>query len=216
MRTEIIGDATLMLGDCREILPTIEYVDCLVTDPPYGIDIAANPVRQKYERSSWDATTPEASLFDLMMGRAKWQVVWGGNYFDLPPSQCFFVWDKVQPQEFTLSMCEQAWTNIKGPAKLFRRRVVSYAKEHPTQKPVELMKWCIDLLPFPNRAILDPFMGAGTTGVAAAMRGKRFLGIEREPKYFDIAVRRIEAAYAQPDLFVPRPSHPKPVQEALL
>lgn len=214
MREETIGDCRLILGDCREVLQGIEYVDALVTDPPYGINIAANPVRQKHERLAWDAVVPSDDLFRLMRSRAKWHVIWGGNYFDLPPNQCFLVWDKVQPQDFSLAMCEQAWTNIQGPAKLFRRHVVSFGKDHPTQKPVELMLWCLERLPFPNREILDPFMGSGTTGVACVKLGRRFIGIEREPKYFDIACRRIEKAYAQPDLFVPRPES-KPQQLTL-
>lgn len=124
------------------------------------------------------------------------QIVWGGNYFDLPPSQCFLVWDKVQPEEFSLAMCEYAWTNLKGPAKMFKKRVVGYEKQHPTQKPVELMTWCIKRAGFP-KSIIDPFMGSGTTGVAAAMLGSKFVGIEIDRQYFDIACKRIEQAYSQ-------------------
>jgi DNA modification methylase len=98
---------------------------------------------------------------------------------------------------------------------MFRRHVVSYEKHHPTQKPLELMLWCIDRLPEPNDTIMDPFMGSGTTGVASVMRGRHFIGIEREPKYFDIACKRIEQAYAQPDMFVSPPSA-KPEQLNLM
>lgn len=137
--------------------------------------------------------------------------MWGGNYFDLPPSQCFLVWDKVQPQNFSLAMCEQAWTNKKGPAKLYRQSVLSYRKEHPTQKPVDLMKWCIEQVAVPpNGTILDAFMGSGTTGVACAQLGRKFIGIEIERKYFDIACERIEAAYSQGQLFeAPAPTPPE-------
>ncbi|WP_043223575.1 DNA-methyltransferase [Bordetella hinzii] len=93
-------------------------------------------------------------------------------------------------------MCEMAWTNIKKPAKSFRQSVTSYSKEHPTQKPVNLMEWCIKHAGNPN-SVIDPFMGSGTTGVACMNLGRHFIGIEREPKYFDIACRRIEDAQRQ-------------------
>ena len=202
MRIETIGAATLYCGDCREVLPTLPKVDAVITDPPYGIGIAANPVRQMHERLDWDAATPDESVLSAVIQAGAVAVVWGGNYFDLPPSQCFLVWDKVQPQDFSLAMCEQAWTNKKGPAKLYRQSVLSYRKEHPTQKPVELMKWCIEQAAVPPRGtILDAFMGSGTTGVAAVQMGRKFIGIEREPKYFDIACRRIEDAQRMTDMF---------------
>ena len=200
IRVERIGLATLYLADCMEVLPTLNRVDACITDPPYGIGIASNPVRQAHEKLDWDASTPAASLLSLIVGMGGVSVVWGGNYFDLPPSQCFFVWDKVQPQDFSLAMCEQAWTNKKGPAKLYRQSVLSYRKEHPTQKPVELMKWCIDQAGNPQ-TILDPFAGSGTTGVAALEMGLKFIGIEREPKYFEIMCERIQRVVDAPPLF---------------
>ena len=120
----------------------------------------------------------------------------GGNYFDLPPSQAFLVWDKMQPENFSLAMCEQAWCSFKKPAKMHRLSVTSYEKEHPTQKPVRLMEWCINYAP-ESATVLDPFMGSGTTGVACVRLGKSFVGIECERKYFDIACRRIEDAQRQ-------------------
>jgi site-specific DNA-methyltransferase (adenine-specific) len=210
----VIGDATLYLGDCRDILPTLPRVDAVITDPPYGIGIAANPVRQAHNRMEWDNEPPDNSLINLCVNKGDVSVIWGGNYFHLPPSQCFFVWDKVQPQDFSLAMCEIAWTNKKGPAKLYRQSVLSYRKEHPTQKPIELITWCIEQAGNPQ-TILDPFMGSGTTGVAAAQMGRKFIGIEREPKYFDIACERIERAYAQGTLFDPA-ERAKPEQPALI
>lgn len=99
-------------------------------------------------------------------------------------------------------MAEMAWTNLNKPAKIHRQSVTSYQKDHPTQKPVELMKWCISHLPEGSNTILDPFMGSGTTGVAAVQMGRKFIGIEREPKYFDIACKRIEDAQRQGDMFI--------------
>ena len=196
MRIETIGAATLYLGDCMDVLPTLGKVDAVITDPPYGIGIAANPVRQSHEKLDWDAAPPSPEVIAACVAAGNNAIVWGGNYFGLPPHQCFLVWDKLQPQDFSLAMVEQAWTNIRKPAKMYRQSVTSYPKEHPTQKPEGLMKWCLAFLP--NAVtILDPFMGSGTTGVAAVQMGRKFIGIEREPKYFDIACERIENAQRQ-------------------
>jgi site-specific DNA-methyltransferase (adenine-specific) len=208
VRIEHIGDATLYLGDCRDILPTLGKVDAVVTDPPYGIGIASNPVRQMHSRKDWDAAVPEQGLLDQLLGMSTHQIIWGGNYFALPPSQCFLVWDKLQPENFSLAMCEQAWTNLKKPAKKFTHSVQGYAKFHPTQKPDALMEWCLLHLPEAG-GVLDPFMGSGTTGVASAKLGRQFIGIEREVDYFDIACRRIEEAYKQPRLFAEPVAKPK-------
>jgi site-specific DNA-methyltransferase (adenine-specific) len=199
-RKEVIGNATLYLGDCLEILPTLPKVDAVITDPPYGIGIAANPVRQKHDVQTWDDTPASWELIDTILKAAPIQIIWGGNYFGLPPSQGFLIWDKVQPEDLTLAMCEYAWTNMQKPAKLFRRHVVSYQKWHPTQKPVELMRWCMERAGMPE-SVIDPMMGAGTTGVACVELGKRFTGIEIHKPYFDIACERIENAQRQVRMF---------------
>jgi DNA modification methylase len=200
-RREIIQDSTLYLGDCRLLMPLLPRVDAVVTDPPYGLGMAANPVRQKHERKAWDDSTPPTTMFDLIRAQSREQIIWGGNYFNLPPAQCFLIWDKKQPEDFSLAMCEMAWCSRQLPAKIWRQSVLSYEKAHPTQKPIPLMEWCLRLLP-DAKTILDPFMGSGTTGAAAARLGRRFIGIEVDPDYFNSACLRIAAAYAQPDLFV--------------
>lgn len=198
-RIEHIGSATLYLGDCREVLPLLPKYDLILTDPPYGLG-RTDPVRQPRGTMDWDGETPAAWIFGLMQERAKHLIVWGGNYFPLPPSQTFLVWDKMQPENFSLAMCEQAWCSFKKPAKMHRLSVTSYEKERPTQKPVRLMEWCIDHAP-EAETICDPFAGAGTTGVACVQMGRVFTGIERELKYFDIACRRIEDAQRQKRMF---------------
>lgn len=205
MRIEKIGDCTLYNGDCRDALEVIGHVPALLTDPPYGIGIAANPVRQKHAKSDWDNATPAEALINSLLACTDEQIIWGGNYFNLPPSQGFLIWDKKQPETFSLAMCEMAWISRKWPAKMWRQSVLSYEKEHPTQKPVPLMEWCIGYLQTKG-AILDPFMGSGTTGVAAARVGRPFIGVELDPAYFDIACRRIEQAYAQGNMFVAAPA----------
>jgi site-specific DNA-methyltransferase (adenine-specific) len=203
-RVETIADGiTLYLGDCRLILPTLPKVDAVITDPPYGIGIASNPVRQKHEKSDWDAAPPDRAVFDMIADASAEQIIWGGNYFGLPASQGFLIWDKKQPQDFSLAMCEMAWMSRQQPAKIWRQSVLAYEKFHPTQKPVPLMQWCIELLG--AKSVLDPFMGSGTTGVAAVRAGCRFTGIEIDPKYFDVACKRIADATRQGDMFVSAP-----------
>jgi site-specific DNA-methyltransferase (adenine-specific) len=216
MREEVIGDCRLILGDCADVLPMLEPVCAVVTDPPYGIDITkSNRIATSRGMGgvSWDEEPLSGELLRLVLAAADQHILWGGNYFDLPPARCFLVWDKVnEGRDF--ADCEMAWTSIDAVARIFRLRPMNMdgGKVHPTQKPVELMRWCLDKVT--GRTVLDPFMGSGSTGVAAAKMGRRFIGIEKHEPYFDIACRRVEEAYKQPDFLVERPAPPK--QEALL
>lgn len=218
MRREVIGDCELYLGDCREILPTLPKVDACVTDPPYGIGMDGGKIgKAEYEQFAWDREPANIQPFIALNVPT---VIWGGNYFDVPPSQNWLVWDK-RNDPTTFADCELAWTNLPGAIRVFRwlwsgpyqqRREDRW---HPTQKPLALLSWCIERLPDNTHTILDPFMGSGTTGVACVKLGRKFIGIEIEPKYFDIACKRIRDAYAQPDFFVAPPA-PKPEQLSLL
>jgi site-specific DNA-methyltransferase (adenine-specific)/modification methylase len=214
-RVETIGDAVLYLGDCREILPTLGKVDAVVTDPPYGIGIT-NSNRLAVSRGmggkSWDN---EAADLSWLLPMSVPSIVWGGNYFPLPPTRAVLVWDKNNAGR-DFADVEVAWTNLDMVARriVFRPMNMDGGKEHPTQKPIEVMRWCIGFLPESVDCILDPFMGSGSTGVAAVKLGRSFIGVERELSYFDIACRRIEAAYKQPDLFIEKPKPAK--QEAML
>lgn len=218
MKVEI-GNATLYLGDCMDILPTLDKVDAVITDPPYGIDVGSMGMGKgkkatNFAKFEWDKKTPTAHMIAKCLAAADIAIIWGGNYFTLPPSGCWLAWDKIQ--KFSGADLELAWTNLSKPTKAFRMsRVEAYGnidKQHPTQKPLALMKWCIEQVDNPE-AILDPFMGSGTTGVAAIQLGRKFIGIEREPKYFDIACKRIEQAVAQGQLFEPEPM--KQTQETM-
>jgi DNA modification methylase len=215
-RIERIGDAILYLGDCYTILPEIK-ADAVVTDPPYGIDFgsmggkAATALHRnvksswrQHETFQWDKDRPPREAFDLMRSISQDQIIWGGNYFTdhLPPTMRWLIWDKGQ-RNFSLADFEIAWTSQWNASRIFdysRARAAAEAEYHPTQKPVALMEWCLDFLP-DAAVICDPFMGSGSTGVAAARHGRQFIGIERERKYFDIACERISAAYAQGRLF---------------
>lgn len=219
-----IGNATLYLGDCKEILQLIDKVDAVITDPPYGINENSKKVASRvnlaapkdYGNFDWDKSPPPDELIELIRTKAKYQAFFGGNYFTLPPTSCWLVWDKLNSGDF--ADCELAWTNWPKAVRRLQWRwngMIRQGNEerfHPTQKPLEVMKWMIDLCPVSD-TILDPFMGSGTTGVAAIQLGKKFIGIEREQKYFDIACKRIEKEIAQPQLFAHE--QPKQIQEAM-
>lgn len=220
-RIETIGPHTLYLGDCREILPTLGKVDAVVTDPPYGVlsDTGSAATRrsggnQNAGKMAWDVA-PCVGVLDMLRDMSGWQMFWGGCHLELPPTFGYLVWDK-QIDGLNFGEVEYCWTNARFAPRVFRYRAVGVdgGKQHPTQKPIQLIKWCIEFLPQCD-TILDPFMGSGTTGVACQKLGRRFIGIEIEPRYFDIACRRIEQAMAQPDLFVTTPE-PKPEQLSLL
>lgn len=219
----IAEGVTLYLGDCREIIPGLPKVDAVVMDPAYGINAARNRKSQKhgwrdYDAPGWDKERTPPDLVSLAIRAGKHSIVWGGNYWAdiLPPTSKWLSWDKGQT-DFSLADFELAWCSFEGAARritLPRSVAMQDGKEHPTQKPVEVMRWCIEKLPYGCKTILDPFMGSGTTGVAAVKLGKQFIGIEIEPKYFDIACRRILEATSQQDLFIEKPKPAK--QEAML
>jgi len=214
-RHERIGDCDLYLGDCLEVMPALGPVGAVVTDPPYGIGIG------RMQRGKWASAA---------LGRSEWDdvaanldalpdlptIIWGGNYFDLPPSRAFLIWDKgagFRGRDF--AECEMAWCSFDANARVFSYDPLARGdyrgKQHPTQKPVALIKWCLGFLPNAE-TILDPFMGSGTTLVACAKLGRKGIGIELDPDYFEIAVERVRKAYEQPDLFV-TPPKPTPTQE---
>lgn len=214
-RIERISDATLYLGNCEDIVDGLTDVDAVITDPPYGIASIwkgggkhgwGKADDAKTIRNEWDAATPAKSVLDWIKAQ-KQSIVWGGNYFELPPSRCWLVWNKPE-RNFTLAEAELAWTNIDALVRVFDFRRSDPGREHPTQKPVELMTFCVQKT---KGLVCDPFMGSGTTGVACAKMGRKFIGIEMHEPYFDIACRRIEEAYKQGDMFVPKAKKVKEV-----
>jgi site-specific DNA-methyltransferase (adenine-specific) len=215
MRRVEIGPAILYRADCRDVLPTLEKVDAVVTDPPYGIGfchsgydvkgIGGGKYRTKFGKVR---ILGDDEPFDPrpILGYGTSAVFWGGNHYadKLPPSPNWLIWDKrcASGHSNNFADCEIAWASWKRPARVFRHHWDGMIKAsergiprvHPTQKPIALMAWCIDQLPDPNRIILDPFMGSGTTGVAAIQLGRRFIGIEKDPAYFKMACKRIAEA----------------------
>lgn len=206
-RKEVIGNATLYLGDCREVLPSLDRVQACITDPPYGIGEDGGRFRDRkggghrvLPKKGWDKSPPDAATFALVLDAAYDFIIWGGNYFTnhLPVSRGWLYWDKMMGGDF--SDGELAWTSMDRPLKAFSCCNKMGGKEHPTQKPDRLMDWCLSRLPN-AREVIDPFMGSGSTGAACVRDGRTFIGIERDPDYFDIACRRIEDAQRQGSLF---------------
>jgi len=219
----VIGNATLYRADCLEVLPTLPKVDAVITDPPWGSDTATNAQRFTRKASPyWDnvdtskvtahkAIQGDKVEFDprpFIVGKT---ILWGANWFTrhLQHSGGWLIWDKrigaeqLAEKGWPLGEAELAWTNVRGSTRVFRnlwsgllRTTEKGEFYHPTQKPINLMKWCIEQAGTPD-LVLDPFMGSGTTGVACMNLGRKFIGIEIEPKYFDIACERIENAQRQ-------------------
>lgn len=232
-RTEIIGDCTLILGDSKYVLPTIEDAydtTGLLMDPPYGIGENHKKVASRgkcatptdYGDFSWDDKVVDKALISSCRIRARYQIIFGGNYYDLPPTSCWLVWDKDNGNN-DYADCELAWTNLEKAVRMIKYRWAGMLQQdmknkekkfHPTQKPIDVMRWCLEQFPPDCNTILDPFMGSGTTGVACRQEGYGFIGIEKDEEYFDIACKRVEEAYRQPDMFIEPPK--KVVQEDLL
>lgn len=233
-RKEIIGNCTLYLGDALEVLPHLGVFDACVTDPPYGIGAdktmhkqsgtkygRAAAAKAHYRETDWDTKPISAELMSAVQNAARWNIIFGGNYYSFPASSCWLVWDKENGDN-GFADCELAWTNLPKAVRRIKwmwngmlRKGGEAREGHPTQKPVEVMRWAIGHLPQPNRTIIDPFMGSGTTGVAAVKDGKLFVGIEVDPGYFELACQRIRKALAEPDMFVSAPT-PQPEQLSIL
>lgn len=223
----ITENVALYLGDNREILPTLGKIDAIVTDPPYGIGENDKKVASRgklatpkdYGSFDWDKAPPPPWVIAMLRDVSRYQVIFGGNYYDLPPTSCWLVWDKKNGSN-DFADCELAWTNLP---KAVRRiewlwngmiRKGSDVREHPTQKPLGVMAWALDQLPDDVRVVCDPFMGSGTTGVAAIQKGVGFIGIEKNEAYFETALQRLKEAMSAPKLFAETVEPAK--QEALL
>lgn len=193
---------TIYHGDCREVLPTLDKVDLVLTDPPYGIGkrLVTGGKGHSFDfliksgADAWD-TKIDIILMSVVISKGHNAIVWGGNFYPLPACDMPLCWDKVRPNQKNLSEWEYGWTTFVGRARLFRYCgnggfVAKEVRQHPTQKPLALMTWCISLADEPQN-ILDPFMGSGTTLVAAKELGRKAIGIEIEEKYCEIAAKRL-------------------------
>lgn len=177
-----------------------KYFDLAIVDPPYGIGISKDTVRHMHKKKDWDNEIPSKQYFDELFRVSKNPIIWGGNYFDLPPSQGFYIWDKKQPENFSLAMCEYAWSSIQKPAKIWSLSVMKEQnKIHPTQKPIELYEWIIMRNAEKDYKILDTHLGSGSIAIAIDIINKReqlnlqFVGCELDIDYYNKAIERIKS-----------------------
>ena len=177
-----------------------KFFDLAIVDPPYGIGISKDSVRHIHKKKDWDNEIPSKQYFDELFRVSKNQIIWGGNYFDLPPSQGFYIWDKKQPENFSLAMCEYAWSSIQKPAKIWSLSVMKEQnKIHPTQKPIELYEWIIMRNAEKDYKILDTHLGSGSIAIAIDIINKReqlnlqFVGCELDIDYYNKAIERIKS-----------------------
>jgi DNA modification methylase len=197
-------------ADCLDVLKTLpdRSIDLLCTDPPYGLRLARKGSiggrGNAFTPMSWDDAIPSKECFNEMLRVSKHQIIWGGNYFTdyLPPSRCWLIWykrDNLPRNSF--ADCELAWTSFDRNAQVFNCRWFGFVKDskepktgHPTQKALEVMKWCLREFSREGDTILDPFAGSGTTLLAAAQLGRNYIGIEREAEYISIIKARMAVA----------------------
>ena len=196
----------LLNMDCMEYMkdqPDNAF-DLAIVDPPYGLGISSNPVRQLHKIKGWDKSIPCDDYFENLTRVSVNQIIWGGNYFisNLNSSQGFLIWDKKQPHDFSLAMCEFAWSSFQKPAKMFRYSVLSdKGKIHPTQKPVKLYEWILSNYAKEGDRILDTHLGSGSSAIAAHYAGFDFVGMELDEDYYKAACERFYKETAQKDMF---------------
>ena len=201
-----VGNSRVYMMDCMEFMKDLPdgYFHLACVDPEYGIGISKNPFRQKHDKKDWDSKPPSKKYFDELFRVCKNQIIWGGNYFDLPPSQGFLIWDKVQPHDFSSAMCEMAWMSYQKPAKIFRKHVVTAEKNkiHICQKPIKLYDWIFkNYLPDGGK-VFDSHLGSGSSRIAADKAGNiDFTGTEIDEDYFKASVDRFNKYKSQLTLF---------------
>ena len=185
--------ATIYHGDCLELLPEMPKVDLVLTDPPYGMNALNGSRSRRYkinQRDNWDCRRVDISkIFNM----ANHKIIWGMNYYCdlLSPHKCFLTWYKPHVAHLeTRSPVELAFTSLENKPSQFISMGVESGKQHPTQKPIRLIEWCLGFFP-DDPLTFDPFMGSGTTLVAAKQLNRQAIGIEIEEKYCEIAAKRL-------------------------
>ena len=196
------------LMDCMELLKQIpdKYFELAVVDPPYGIGdkfkggktgkINFNEIVNK----EWDKA-PDSKYFKKLLDVSQNSIIWGGNYFDLPPTRCFIVWDKIISEDFSLAMAELAWTSFDALAKIYKLQVPKSGKIHPTQKPIKLYEWIFKNYTNQNDKILDTHLGSGSSRIAADKANLPFVGCELDADYFYASVKRFNDYSQQLTMF---------------
>jgi site-specific DNA-methyltransferase (adenine-specific) len=202
------GNVLLINADCMDVMKLLDDKEfCLAcVDPPYGIGMDGGSVGYKgfnvFEKKSWDSKIPSDDYFQELQRISKGQIVWGGNYFNLPPSRCFLIWDKGAGfKDRSYAECEQAWTSFDANAKIYKRDPLACGdykgKIHPTQKPVALYEWLLANYAKKGQRILDTHLGSGSSAIAAHYFGVDFVGCELDKDYFEAAKARFDMATRQ-------------------
>ena len=187
--------------DCLQAMRLMsdKQFDLAIVDPPYGIDVKT---RVFDDGKHWDSNTPTKEYFDELFRVSNNQIIWGGNYFDLPPTQGFYIWDKKQPHDFSLAMCEMAWSSLQKPAKMWSLSVLKERnKIHPTQKPVQLYEWLLMNNAEQGFEILDTHLGGGSIAIACHNLGYNLTACEIDYQYFTDATERLRIAQSQLTMF---------------
>ncbi len=198
------GNSHYINGDCMEYMKQMpdKYFDLAIVDPPYGIGISSNPVRQAHKKKQWDSNIPDSIYFKELKRVSKNQIIWGGNYYNLPPTQNYIVWNKLQPMDFSLAMCELAWCSIQKPIKMFTYSVLTERnKIHPTQKPVALYEWLLKNYAKQGDLILDTHVGSASSLIACYNLNFKYIGFELDKDYYNSSKHRLEVAMNQGRLF---------------
>lgn len=211
--------------DCLEAMKQIpdKYFDLCIVDPPYGIDINHNMGRRKgdknsnYKKVDWDSEPPSKEYFDELFRVSKNQIIWGANYFSMPPTKCFIIWRKPHiSNQMSFSMCEYAWTSFDSTSKEWIGMSNEKDRIHPTQKPVALYEWLLNNYAKKGDKILDTHLGSASSIIACKKLGFDYMGFELDKEYFDKAKERIEKFDSQENMFAILNEQPKLEQTSLL
>jgi site-specific DNA-methyltransferase (adenine-specific) len=195
--------------DCMEYMATCKdkQFDLAVVDPPYGLGTSVVNSSGRFKRyenknGNWDLQPPTKEYFKELFRVSKEQIIWGGNYFDLPPNKCFLIFDKMQPQDISFAMCEYAWASFDKVAQIFKCRIQNQEQRfHPTQKPIRLYDWIFNKYATQGMTILDTHLGSGSSAIAAHYAGLNFVGCELDKEYYDAACKRFKEQTQQQKLF---------------
>jgi len=198
----------LLNTDCMDYMATLpdKAFDLAIVDPPYGICINAMSMGSrktiKPDKRNWDNAVPSEAYFNDLKRVSKNQIIWGGNYFNLPPTRCFLIWDKGETMyNMSFADCEQAWTSFDKSARMYKKNPTDLSRIHPTQKPVKLYEWLLHNYAKPGQRILDTHLGSGSSAIAAHYFGVDFVGCELDEDYYNAAKKRFELSTAQVSLF---------------
>jgi len=207
MESVKLGKLEIYHGDCMDYMRSLpdKAFQLAIVDPPYGIDINKSGRLGHYggKGKTWDNQTPDKEYFDELLRVSENQIIWGANYFNMPPCRCFLIWDKQQPEDVSFASCEYAWTSFDQSAKTYYQRPqnADIQRIHPTQKPVKLYQWLLSKYAKAGDKILDTHLGSGSSAVAAHYGEFDFVGIELDDDYYKSAIKRIEKETAQISLF---------------